>query len=268
MNVYHLQGQERGGEGPKVSGGTLGTDFTLRASASLSIQDRMVLRWGCWLGGVPSTWEGPPDERPPPPSHLSPSPAPACPLPRASVEAKEPPAPAAAFHPRQEGSAGRLDLGIRSRCLRARRGLGKRRPPSHADGRLLLPCPSPPPSRRPGPPTPELPPTRSRREGARSAEAARGLGEAPPTTSSEIGPPVGAPEDPRPFLPLTVPPVPWGGENQSGMEPKTGHIRGCCGSPAPLLRRRNPGSGQVLGASWANVSQALQRKPPSRGAAA
>lgn len=50
------------------------------------------------------------------------------------------------------------------------------------------PAPHPPPSRRPGPPTPELPPTRSRREGARSAEVARGLGEAPPTTSSEIGP--------------------------------------------------------------------------------
>lgn len=125
------------------------------------------------------------------------------------------------------------------------------------------PAPHPLPPEDPGPP-----PLRSRREGARSAEAARGLGEAPPTTSSEIGPPVGAPEDPRPFLPITVPPVPRGGENQSGMEPKTGHIRGCCGSPAPLLRRRNPGSGQVLGASWANVSQALQRRPPSRGAAA
>ena len=106
MNVYHLQGQERGGEGPKVSGGTLGTDFMLRASASLSIQDRMVLRWGCWLGGVPSTWEGPPDERPPPPSHLSPPPAPACPLPRASVEAKKPPAPPLPFIPDRKAQLG------------------------------------------------------------------------------------------------------------------------------------------------------------------
>lgn len=127
------------------------------------------------------------------------------------------------------------------------------------------PAPHPSPSRRPGPPLPSCHP---RREGVRSVEAARGLGEAPPTTSSEIGPPLGAPEDPRPVLPVTVPSVARGRENQSGMEPKTGHVRGCCGSLAPLLHRRNPGSGRVLGACWANVSQALWKRPPSRGAAA
>lgn len=104
----------------------------------------MVLGWGCRLGGVPSTWEGSPDEHPPPPLHLSPPPAPVYPFSRASVEAEEPPAPTAAFYPRQEGSAGRLDSGIQSRCLQACGGLGKQRPPSRVDGRLFFPRPSPP----------------------------------------------------------------------------------------------------------------------------